>query len=121
MAGPVVAAAVILDVQRPVAGLADSKKLSPGRRETLAVQIRERALAWAVAEASAAEIDHINIRQASLLAMSRALSQLSPAPAVVLVDGCDKPSFPAEIIPIIGGDQSQPAISAASILGQGGT
>ena len=80
LAGPVVAAAVILDPQQPIAGLNDSKKLTATRREMLAVEIREKALAWAVAEASVEEIDRLNILQASLLAMQRAVSGLSLVP-----------------------------------------
>ena len=87
LAGDVVAAAVILDPQRPVPGLRDSKKLSASRREALAQLIRDNALAWAVARASVAEIDELNILQASLLAMHRAVQALDPQPAYVLVDG----------------------------------
>src|SRR5512141_1597383 len=87
LAGPVYAAAVILDPARPITGLADSKVLSASRRVQLAVQIRAHALAWAVASASVTEIDAINILQASLLAMRRAVEQLQLAPSEVLVDG----------------------------------
>ena len=116
LAGPVVAAAVILDPARPIAGLADSKKLSAARRERLAVEIREKALAWSIAEASVAEIDHINILQATLLAMQRAVAGLSVLPAVALIDGnrCPVLAMPARAI--IGGDATVAEISAASIL-----
>lgn len=87
LAGPVVAAAVILDPDNPIAGLNDSKKLSAKRRELLAVEIRAKALAWAVAEASVEEIDRINILQASLLAMQRAVEGLGVRPSHALVDG----------------------------------
>lgn len=116
LAGPVVAAAVILDPQRPVNGLKDSKKLSERRRTVLADEIRNKALAWAVALADVEEIDRINILQATLLAMQRAVRQLAPLPAKVLVDGnrCPDLDCPAEAI--IKGDATVPAISAASIL-----
>jgi len=116
LAGPVYAAAVILDPAHPVAGLADSKMLSAPRRLELAGQIHRHALAWAVASASVAEIDAINILQASLLAMRRAVEQLSVAPGEVLIDGrqCPLVAYPARAI--IGGDRTIPAISAASIL-----
>ena len=116
LAGDVVAAAVILDPARPIEGLRDSKKLSESRRETLAAVIRERAAAWAVARASVAEIDEINILQASLLAMHRAVAALSPQPGYVLVDGNRLPrwSYPSE--PVVKGDDRVPAIAAASIL-----
>ncbi len=116
LAGPVVAAAVILDPARPVAGLADSKKLSAARREKLAVEIRAHALAWHVAEATVAEIDELNILQATLLAMQRAVAGLAIAPAEVLIDGnrCPHLAIPARAI--VGGDATVAAISAASIL-----
>ncbi|MCX7897900.1 MAG: ribonuclease HII [Rhodocyclaceae bacterium] len=116
LAGPVVAAAVVLNPARPIAGLADSKKLSPRRREEIAISIREKALAWAVAEASVEEIDRLNILQATLLAMQRAVMALGMTPSRVLVDGkhCPPLTFPAHAI--IGGDATVPAISAASIL-----
>lgn len=116
LAGPVVAAAVILDPARPIAGLADSKKLSAARREKLAVEIREKAIAWCVAEASVEEIDAINILQATLLAMQRAVAGLAITPAEALIDGnrCPALAFPARAI--IGGDATVPEISAASIL-----
>lgn len=116
LAGPVVAAAVILDPARPVAGLKDSKKLSEARREVLAEQIRECALAWSLGRAEAEEIDNINILQASLLAMQRAVEGLLVAPQLVLVDGnrCPQLDYPAQAV--IKGDDRVPAISAASIL-----
>ena len=116
LAGPVVAAAVILDPQRPIDGLNDSKKLTAARRETLAVEIREKALAWAVAEASVEEIDRLNILQASLLAMQRAVSGLSLVPEKALVDGNKCPVLACPVEAIVGGDGKLAAIAAASIL-----
>lgn len=116
LAGDVVAAAVILDPARDLPGLRDSKKLSPDRREALAEQIREHALAWAVARASVAEIDTLNILQASLLAMHRAVQALDPQPQWVLVDGNRLPRWDYRSEPVIGGDDRVPAIAAASIL-----
>jgi ribonuclease HII len=116
LAGAVFAAAVILDPARPIAGLNDSKKLSEKRRETLFVEIQAKALAWSIAEASAAEIDAINILQASLLAMQRAVTGLSRVPTEVLVDGNRAPAFACPARAIIGGDALEPCISAASIL-----
>lgn len=116
LAGPVVAAAVILDPARPVVGLADSKKLGAARREKLAAEIRASALAWCVAAASVAEIDELNILQATLLAMQRAVAGLAIAPVEVLIDGnrCPHLAIPARAI--VGGDATVAAISAASIL-----
>ena len=116
LAGPVVAAAVILDPARPIAGLNDSKKLSEKRREELAVQIREHALAWAVAEASVEEIDRINILQATFLAMQRAVAGLSIRPEAAMVDGnrCPKLDIPVEAV--VKGDGKIASIAAASIL-----
>jgi ribonuclease HII len=116
LAGPVYAAAVILDPAWHIAGLADSKVLSAARREELAGQIRLHALAWAVASASVAEIDAINILQASLLAMRRAVELLHLAPQEVLVDGNRCPDIGYPVRAIVGGDSKIPAISAASIL-----
>jgi len=116
LAGPVVAAAVILDARRPVAGLRDSKQLSPARREELAQAIRARATAWAVAEASVQEIDRLNILQASLLAMKRAIELLDPPAEIALIDGNQLPRLRIEARAVIGGDALEPAISAASIL-----
>jgi ribonuclease HII len=116
LAGPVVAAAVILDPAQPIVGLDDSKKLSAKRREALASEIRRTAIAWAVGEASVEEIDCINILQASLLAMQRAVAALTPQPGEALIDGnrCPKLSCPAKAI--IGGDGKVAAIAAASII-----
>lgn len=121
LAGPVVASAVILDPRRPVRGLADSKQLTPETRERLAVCIRERAIAWSVAWADAGEIDCLNILEATLLAMRRALLRLPIRPTGVLVDGNRLPrladlGLEAGARAIVRGDQSEPAISAASIL-----
>lgn len=116
LAGPVYAAAVILDPARPIAGLADSKKLTARTRERLAGEICERALAWAVASSSVEEIDCINILQASLLAMRRAVEALPQAPDEVWVDGRHCPQLTMPVRAIVQGDASQPAISAASIL-----
>jgi ribonuclease HII len=116
LAGPVVAAAVILDPARPIEGLRDSKQLSAGRRERLEREIREKALAFAVAEASVEEIDRLNILQASLLAMKRAIEALAPAADRVLVDGRQIPQLAVAARAIVGGDAVEPAISAASIL-----
>ena len=116
LAGPVVAAAVILDPANPVLGLNDSKKLSAKRREALAIEIRAKALAWFVAEASVEEIDRINILQASLLAMQRAVAGLAIPPERALIDGnrCPELSCPSEAI--VGGDGKVESIAAASIL-----
>lgn len=116
LAGPVIAAAVILDPARPIAGLADSKKLTEKQRERLFDEIRHNALAWSVARARVREIDEINILQASLLAMQRAVSQLKIPPQLVLVDGNKCPVMPCPAIAIVKGDQTEPAISAASIV-----
>lgn len=116
LAGAVVAAAVILHPDRAIPGLADSKKLSARKRERLALEIKQQAWAWAVAEASVEEIDQLNILQASLLAMKRAVMSLSLVPDRVLVDGNQLPDLPYSVQAIIGGDASQPSISAASIL-----
>jgi len=116
LAGDVVAAAVILDPQRPIVGLADSKKLSEKRRELLFVEIQEKALAWSVARASVEEIDRINILQASLLAMSRAVEMLNVQPEHVLVDGNKLPRWRYRAEAIVKGDSRVPAIAAASIL-----
>lgn len=116
LAGPVYAAAVILDERRPISGLADSKKLSARRREQLATEIKQNALAWAVAEATVEEIDSLNILRASLLAMRRAVAGLQMLPAEVWVDGlyCPDTGLPSRAI--VQGDGSVPCISAASIL-----
>ena len=111
-----VAAAVILDPQHPIAGLADSKKLSPRRRERLFDEIRAKALCCAVAEASVQEIDELNILQATLLAMRRAVQGLRLKPNKVLVDGNRLPTLDVLAEAIVQGDALVPAISAASIL-----
>lgn len=116
LAGDVVAAAVILDPGQPIEGLRDSKKLTEVRREELAQVIRDKALAWSVARASVAEIDEINILQASLLAMHRAVAALDPQPEYVLVDGNRLPRWQYASEPVVKGDDRVPAIAAASIL-----
>lgn len=116
LAGPVFAAAVILDSARPIAGLADSKALSARRREALAADIRLRATAWGVASASVAEIDALNILQASLLAMRRAVEALAVGPGEVLVDGLHCPRLAVPARAIVHGDATVAAIAAASIL-----
>jgi ribonuclease HII len=116
LAGPVIAAAVILDPAKPIAGLADSKALTAKRRELLAKIIQENALAFAIGRAEVEEIDAVNILQASLLAMQRAVLALPIAPIQILVDGSISPSMPCPVQAIIKGDQTVPAISAASIL-----
>ena len=116
IAGPVYAAAVILDPARRVNGLADSKVLDPERREVLAARIKERAVAWAVAFATVEEIDRINILRASLLAMRRAVDQLSVRPEEILVDGNMCPDLPCPARAIVDGDATHKPISAASIL-----
>jgi len=116
LAGPVVAAVVILDPARPIAGLADSKVLSPARREELSAQIKAQALAWALGRAEVEEIDRLNILHASLLAMERAVSALALAPTRILIDGNRRPRGLPQSEPVIGGDATVPAISAASIV-----
>jgi ribonuclease HII len=116
LAGPVYAAAVILDPARPIPGLDDSKKLAPRRRETLAVEVRSHARAWAVACASVEEIDSINILQASLLAMRRAVLALAVVPQRVLVDGLHCPSLVMPVEAVVRGDATVAEIAAASIL-----
>ena len=120
LAGPVFAAAVVLDSARPIAGLADSKILSEKRRRALAVSIRTRSLAWAVASATVEEIDRLNILRATLLAMRRAVERLSLTPTQVLVDGLHCPDIGLPVRAIIGGDASVAVISAASILAKTG-
>lgn len=116
LAGPVVAAAVVLDPRRPIEGLRDSKQLTAVQRRELAIRIRADALAYAVAEASVAEIDRLNILQASLLAMRRAIEALQPVVDLALVDGNRVPTIGIDSRAIVGGDATEPAISAASIL-----
>lgn len=116
LAGPVVAAAVILDPANPVEGLNDSKKLSAKRRELLAIEIRAKALAWSVAEATVEEIDAINILQASMLAMRRAVEGLVVKPVSALIDGNRCPALACKAEAIVGGDGKMESIAAASIL-----
>lgn len=116
LAGPVYAAAVILDEHRPIAGLADSKKLSEKKRDKLAAEIRQYALAWAIGRADVEEIDRINILQATLLAMQRAVESLTLTPGEVLVDGLHCPALVMPARAIVKGDDSVAQIAAASIL-----
>ncbi|MEI6542489.1 MAG: ribonuclease HII [Methylococcales bacterium] len=116
LAGPVVAAAVILDPSRPFVGLADSKVLSERKRESLFDEIKKNALSWSIAFATVEEIDEINILQATLLAMQRAVRGLAIQPDQVLVDGNQLPKLPMPAQAIIKGDSKVQAISAASIL-----
>ena len=116
LAGPVFAAAVILHPQRPIEGLRDSKKLSAERRDELALLIKPHALAWAIAECSHEEIDNINILQATMLAMRRAVEALSTMPTIALIDGNRSPVLTIRCFPIVEGDDKVHAISAASIL-----
>jgi ribonuclease HII len=116
LAGPVVAAAVILDPKRPVRGLADSKLLTPERREELAIRIRQRAIAWSTGQADVDEIDTINILQATMLAMCRAVAALPIAPEEALVDGDRCPTLACRVRAIVKGDRDVKAISAASII-----
>ena len=116
LAGPVVAAAVILDPRRPIEGLADSKTLTAARREALAREIRRHASAHAVARADVAEIDALNILRATMLAMRRAVEALGVAPDEVLVDGNRCPDVACRVRAIVKGDRDIAAISAASIL-----
>ena len=116
IAGPVYAAAVILDPARRVNGLADSKVLTPERREVLAQRIKERSIAWAVAHSSVEEIDRINILRASLLAMRRAVNSLKVIPQEAWIDGTMCPDLPCPARAIVDGDATHKMISAASIL-----
>ncbi|OYV18188.1 MAG: ribonuclease HII, partial [Methylococcaceae bacterium NSP1-2] len=116
LAGSVVAAAVILDPNKPIAGLADSKKLTERKREQLSKLIQEQALSWAIAEASVAEIDSLNILQATLLAMQRAIAGLHILPDTVLIDGNQLPHLTMPAHAIVKGDSKVQAISAASII-----
>ena len=116
LAGPVVASAVILDPANPIVGLNDSKKLSAKRRAALVIEIRAKALAWAVAQASVEEIDAMNILQATLLAMRRAVEGLAFAPSRVLVDGLHTPRVSCAVQAVVKGDATVAEISAASIL-----
>ncbi|WP_342116277.1 ribonuclease HII [Pseudoduganella sp. OTU4001] len=116
LAGPVFAAAVILDRDRPIPGLRDSKKLNEAKRDELAPLIQQHSIAWAVAKASEEEIDRLNILQASLLAMKRAVYALSTVPTLALIDGNKCPVMRIQSIAIVEGDDKIEAISAASIL-----
>lgn len=116
LAGPVYAAAVILNPQHPISGLADSKKISEKKREQLAIEIRQHATAWAIATASVEEVDEINILRASLLAMKRAIEALPLRPHEVLVDGLYYPETGLPSSAIVKGDSTVAEISAASIL-----
>jgi ribonuclease HII len=116
LVGSVVAAAVILDPQNPIEGLNDSKKLTEKKRNTLAIEIREKALSWSVVSVDEKEIDRINILQASLLAMKRAVESLDHEPDMVLVDGNKCPNISYKVEAIVKGDSKVAAISAASIL-----
>lgn len=114
LAGPVYAAAVIL--HEPIPGLNDSKKLSAAQRERLFERIQSESLAWAIARAEVDEVDRLNILQASLLAMRRAVEALAPQPAEALVDGNQPPRLPCKVTTVIDGDALHPCIMAASIL-----
>lgn len=116
IAGPVFAAAVLLDPERPIEGLKDSKLLAPQRREALAMRIRLESRAWSVASASVEEIDRLNILQATLLAMQRAVQALASPPDEAWIDGDRCPALPCRARAVVGGDRSVPQISAASIL-----
>ena len=116
LCGDVVTAAVILDPNNPIAGLNDSKKLTEKRREALYLEIKEKALSFCIARASVAEIDELNILQASLLAIHRAVAGLSVQPEFVLVDGKRVPNWPYRAQAVVKGDSRVPAIAAASIL-----
>lgn len=116
LAGPVVTAAVILDPDNPIAGLMDSKVLTEAKREALFPEIQQKALAWAIGRCEVEEIDHHNILQATMIAMQRAVAGLKIAPHKVLVDGNRTPDFGCPAEAIVKGDQTEPAISAASIL-----
>jgi ribonuclease HII len=116
LCGPVVTAAVILDPLRPIEGLNDSKKLTQARREALAIEIQEKALAWCVARADVHEIDELNILHATMLAMQRAVEGLSVVPKLALIDGNRCPKLAVPSAPVIQGDATVPAIAAASIL-----
>lgn len=116
LAGPVFAAAVVLDASRPVAGLKDSKLLSPGRRDALVPLIKAKSLAWSIAFATVEEIDRMNILQATLLAMQRAVAGLRLVPDEVWVDGNRPPKLAVPVRTIVKGDRLHPCISAASVL-----
>jgi ribonuclease HII len=116
LAGPVVVAAVILNPQQTIEGLDDSKRLTAARREILFAQIQQHALAWSIVHIEAADIDRMNILQATLWGMQRAVIELQPKPVRVLIDGNRAPELDFEVQTIVQGDRLEPAISAASIL-----
>ena len=116
LAGSVIAAAVILPMNSGIQGLTDSKKLTPKKREELALVIREQAIACAIGRAEPSKIDQINILRASLLAMERAFEGLAVLPTGAIIDGNRAPKLPVETRTLVGGDRLEPAISAASIL-----
>jgi ribonuclease HII len=116
LAGPVVTAAVILDPDRPIEGLADSKTMTEKRRERLFEEIKEKALAWAIGRCEVEEIDELNILQATMVAMQRAVAGLSPQPEHALIDGNRCPKLPCSAEAVVKGDTKVAAISAASIL-----
>ncbi len=116
LAGPVVTAAVILDPERPIAGLADSKAMTEKKRERLFDEIKEKALAWAIGRCEVEEIDRLNILQATMVAMQRAVAGLNPQPEHALIDGNRCPQLPCSCEFVIKGDSKVSAISAASIL-----
>lgn len=116
LAGPVMVAAVILSADRPIPGLDDSKKLNEKRREALFPQIIQHSIAWSVVEVGVEEIDKLNILQATLTGMKRAVEQLSPSPELALIDGNHSPDLACEVRTIVQGDSLVPSISAASIL-----
>ena len=116
LAGPVIAAAVILPLDQEITGLKDSKQLTAAARARLAAEIKVKALSWGIGRADIWEIDEINILQASLLAMQRAVAALAVEPQQVLVDGNHRPKLDFQVTAIVRGDQIVPAISAASIL-----
>ena len=116
LAGDVVAAAVVLDAKKPIAGLADSKKLTGKQRETLYREIQERAICYSIGRASPVEIDSLNILQASLLAMARSIQSLRAEPKFIYVDGMDLPDWGYQSEAIVRGDSLVPSIAAASII-----
>ncbi len=116
LAGPVYAACVVLNPNHVIDGLADSKQLSEKQRDALTIEIKQHAVAWAIASATVEEIDRLNILQASLLAMQRAVQSLPLKPGRVLIDGKHSPALNCEVQTIVNGDRLIPAISAASIL-----
>lgn len=116
LAGDVVAGAVVLDARRPISGLKDSKRLTASRREALAAEIKEKALAWALGRADVAEIDRLNILRASHLAMQRAVAALRIEPELILVDGNLLPAFATPAVAVVKGDNRVPEISAGAII-----